>query len=149
MAIYAITDTQLTNIADKIRSKLGTSDLIGVDDMPAEIEKITGGEGAYTSNAHNSVTDIPGTYIDGSGRQVAYSGWSSSDYIYIPDGATHVYSIGASSDYNACYDKDKNFVSGIKSGRVSIPTNAKYLRFSNYTNGFNTMLVFYVNDYHD
>lgn len=45
MATYAVTDTQLKNIADKIRSKLGTSDLIGVDDMPAEIEKISGGGG--------------------------------------------------------------------------------------------------------
>ena len=43
MALYAVTDSQLTNIADSIRAKTGTADLIGVDEMPAEIGKISGG----------------------------------------------------------------------------------------------------------
>lgn len=60
MATYAVTDTQLKNIADKIRSKLGTSDLIGVDDMPAEIEKISGGG----AGVEFDFTDIPGNIAE-------------------------------------------------------------------------------------
>ena len=43
MALYAVTDTQLTNIADSIRAKAGTTEPIGIDDMPTEIGKISGG----------------------------------------------------------------------------------------------------------
>lgn len=43
MAIYVVPEEKLIAIADKIRSKTSKSGLMGIDDMPDEIESISGG----------------------------------------------------------------------------------------------------------
>ena len=51
MATYAVTDTQLTNIADAIRLKRDTAEEFSVDDMPLAISLIEGGGGGFELKA--------------------------------------------------------------------------------------------------
>lgn len=75
------------------------------------IENIQIGE-----NIHNTETDTVNTYIDKSGNQVTYSGWTSSDYMYIGDYDTW-FIVGNKSgfltEWNALYNENKSLVSSV------------------------------------
>jgi hypothetical protein len=75
------------------------------------IENIQVGE-----NIRNTETDIVNTYIDKSGQQVTYNGWTSSDYMYIGDYNTWFIVGNKSSfltDWNALYNENKSLVSSL------------------------------------
>ena len=82
---------------------------------------------------------IPNVYIDlNNGSEIAYNGWSATDYIDISDNTDGiVYRLGqiGGSVYNAFYDTNKNFISSFNgvgyNGGNTIPANAVYVRFSN------------------
>lgn len=79
---------------------------------------------------------IANTYIDESGQEIPYGGWSSTDFIAIPDGADYIYRNGSisSSNYNAFYTNSKTFISFFGSAsKDGVPTNAKYVRYSGAT----------------
>lgn len=104
--------------------------------------------GIYVNNVNNGYIPIwdksliSNIYIDTSnGSEIAYNGWSATDFIDISDNSDGViYRLGRISQatYNAFYDSEKNFISsiptvGINNGGNTIPANAKYVRFSNTT----------------
>lgn len=81
---------------------------------------------------------IPNVYIDlNNGAEIAYNGWSATDYIDISDNSDGVvYRLGqiGQNVYNAFYDANKNFISSFGgvgyNGGNTIPNNAVYVRFS-------------------
>lgn len=100
-----------------------------------------GGGGDYQSLDFDLVAD---TYINSSGVEQPYNGWSSSDYISV-DGLTEIYVCGISGGYNAWYDSSQIFISvaNISSGKaLAVPTNAKYLRISDTTANMSTTKIF-------
>jgi len=83
-------------------------------------------------------TLISNVYIDVStGAELAYNGWSATDYLDLSDNTDGiVYRLGqiAQNVYNAFYDTNKNFISSFGNvgynGGNTIPNNAVYVRFS-------------------
>lgn len=73
---------------------------------------------------------------DNNGAEVAYAGWSATDYIDTM-GADKLYRTGCfyTADYNAFYDSNKQFISSFRSATsiTSVPSGAKYVRFSKNT----------------
>lgn len=104
-----------------------------------------GGSGGQPSggNANRlALTLISDTYIDGNGNEVAYGGWSSTDFADI-SGKSTLYTSGASGSYNAFYDSSKTFISAFTaSAIVSIPNNAVYCRLSNTSASMTSVNIF-------
>lgn len=82
-------------------------------------------------NLHDSSTDIPNTYINGStGELVNYNGWDSTDFIEIK-GQIAVNFLSKEWQYCAVYDENKNFIRSLTDGlNSSLTSNVKYIRFS-------------------
>lgn len=100
----------------------------------------TGGGGDYQSLELDLIAD---TYINSSGVEQPYNGWSSSDYVSV-DGQTEIYVCGISGGYNAWYDSSKVVIStaNISSGKaLAVPANAKYLRISDTTANMSTTMI--------
>lgn len=99
-----------------------------------------GGGGNYQSLDLDLVSD---TYINSSGVEQSYNGWSSSDYVSM-DGLSEIYVCGITGGYNAWYDSSKVFISvaNISSGKaLAVPSNAKYLRISDTTANMSTTKI--------
>lgn len=82
-------------------------------------------------------TLIQNKYYTTAGNRVNYNGWSCTDYIELPDGATELQidSIASSGgNYNAFYNSSSTFISNfsfeIGTNRLTIPANAKYIALS-------------------
>ncbi len=89
----------------------------------------------------NLTSDV---YIDGSGNEVSYNGWSATDYLEIENSDVYIaYSYEANA-YNAFYDSSKAFISTFSSasGKLTIPTGAKYIRLSAETTRMADMYIF-------
>lgn len=101
-----------------------------------------GGGGSGVENMDLNLTaDV---YIDnGTGAEVAYGGWSATDYLDIEDSNIYL-SWSQSNNYNAFYDSSKNFLSSFTSngGQLTIPVGAKYMRLSAETVNMNTLFIF-------
>jgi len=94
-----------------------------------------GGGGNYTDSLWDG-TLIPNIYIERNGSETSYAGWSATDYLEIPNVST-IYRAGpiTTASYNAWYDENKNFISFFGTGSIdTVPSNAKYVRYSNTTN---------------
>ena len=105
-------------------------------------------QGDYKSIWDKSL--IANTYIDRYGNQVNYNGWSSTDYLEISDNTTdYIYRIGTivSASYNAWYDENKTFISSF-AGRYtdSIPSNAKYVRYSGENANMTGDIIVYIGE---
>ena len=77
-------------------------------------------------------TIIPDTYISNTnGQEIPYGGWSSTDYISISGNEMSV-DLVRDDIYNAFYDSEKHFISSFNTYNmpITIPSNAKYVRFS-------------------
>lgn len=110
---------------------------------------LTGGSGGSSDLALCEFTMIPDTYIERDGSQVSWCGWSSTDYLDI-SGATKLYRYGyiGSASWNAFYNANKGYVSGLSSGGITnVPSNAKYVRFSaetsSITSSSNHLVAYY------
>ena len=140
----ALTD-KLVNIADAIRGKTGKTDAMTLDQMVTEIEGISGGGGAISGDGwvsgvpyeFNVISDV---YIAKDGNEIAYGGWSSTDYIpchgvtallhtYVPGAGTYYAFYGA--DYEVLPTSEKPLFSG---STLGVPANAYYYRASDGSN---------------
>lgn len=86
----------------------------------------------------------PDVYIDGSGNEVSYNGWSATDFLDIDNSDVYIaYSYEANA-YNAFYDSSKAFISTFSStsGKLTIPVGAKYIRLSTETSRMADMYIF-------
>lgn len=92
---------------------------------------------------------IDNVYINTSGVEVAYNGWSATDYISVTPGETLLCSsYQAWTMYNAWYDENKNFIynfsinsSNTTYTPIYVPNNAKYFRISNNTSYKGSIII--------
>lgn len=98
-------------------------------------------EGDYKSIWDGSL--VNNVYINyGTGEEVAYNGWSASDYLDLSentDGFFYRSGVIGQATYCSFYDSNKNFVAACPAannyGQTRIPNNARYVRLSTaYTN---------------
>ena len=90
-------------------------------------------------------TLISAVYIDdGNGAEVAYNGWSATDFIEIFGNELTV-PFTRGEKYNAFYDSSKTFISSFRTNLrpVTIPQNAKYVRFSDQNNSISADYYFF------
>lgn len=83
-------------------------------------------------------------YIDGSGNEVSYNGWSATDFLEIENSDVYIACSFEANSYNAFYDSSKAFISTFSStsGKLTIPTGAKYIRLSAETSRMTDMYIF-------
>ena len=95
---------------------------------------------------------ITGIYIDeNDGSEQEQSTWSATDFLEIEGNAiffTGTFLQYSSNIYNAFYDADKNYISRYTlptnpDNGVTIPANAKYVRFSCRTNLYQSNHYFF------
>lgn len=86
----------------------------------------------------------PDVYIDGSGNEISYNGWSATDFLEIENRDVYIAYSYESNNYNAFYDSSKAFISTFSStsGKLTIPTGAKYIRLSAETSRMADMYIF-------
>lgn len=87
---------------------------------------------SLSENLHDPSTDIPNVYLhQGNGSEIAYNGWSASDFIEIyPD---LYYFMSFTTDYTCVYDADKKFLYSGPPTTGTFRSDAKYIRVSNST----------------
>ena len=123
-------------------------------DSPVEIQTITGNI-TFRINDVNYNLDLKskqlfdkstvtnGYRLDGSGNaSTSSSNEFTSDYIEIAPNTTYIRSSGGITAYTrTCfYDNSKSFISKDDSNQIiTTPTNARYLRFSEYNSRLDTM----------
>ena len=137
--MYAVPSETLTSIADAIRSKTGSKEMITVAAMANAIEGISSGrvvikkaavEGEITKNK----------YLNGpNGKEISYDGWDISPY-YILDGDYFVCS-SAPQQYSTLYNADKQPIGIAPMMLMKRPANAKYLRYSDVSNIVSNFIV--------
>lgn len=81
MSKYSIEDTTLTNIANAIREKKETTDVIPVNAFATEIASIEGGSSKYAPR-HISFYGYTGTELDYELENLDLSNISSADYMF-------------------------------------------------------------------
>lgn len=92
----------------------------------------SGGNATYTALD----TWIANKYIsDTDGSEVSYNGWSATDFLDVSGTSLTVVGLSGTSgqvSYNAFYDTTKAFISNFSftTQIISIPSTAKYVRFS-------------------
>ena len=126
--MYAVPSETLTSIADAIRSKTGSNEMITVAAMANAIEGISSGsvvmkkaavEGEITKNK----------YLSGpNGEEISYNSWDISPY-YILDGDYFLCS-SSPQQYSTLYNADKQPIGIAPMMFMKRPANAKYLRYS-------------------
>ena len=126
--MYAVPSETLTSIADAIRSKTGSNEMITVAAMANAIEGISSGhvvmkkaavEGEITKNK----------YLSGpNGAEISYDNWDISPY-YILDGDYFICS-SPPQQYSTLYNADKQPIGIAPMMFMKRPANAKYLRYS-------------------
>ena len=137
--MYAVPSETLTSIADAIRSKTGSNEMITVAAMANAIEGISSGrvvikkaavEGEITKNK----------YLSGpNGEEISYNGWDISPY-YILDGDYFVCS-SPPQQYSTLYNADKQPIGIAPMMFMKRPANAKYLRYSDVSHMVSNFIV--------
>lgn len=110
-------------------------------DYPMEIENVEISE-IYSTNDYNTDNNMEliGKYLNSQGMEVSEDGWDISKYISVPLGITKFTAVRITGVApSICfYDASKKFISGEAYNNrrdfdISIPTNAKFFRFSSFT----------------
>ena len=137
--MYAVPSETLTSIADAIRSKTGSNEMITVAAMANAIEGISSGrvvmkkaavEGEITKNK----------YLSGpKGEEISYDGWDISPY-YILDGDYFICS-SPPQQYSTLYNADKQPIGIAPMMVMKRPANAKYLRYSDVSHTVSKFIV--------
>lgn len=137
--MYAVPSETLTSIADAIRSKTGSNEMITVAAMANAIEGISSGrvvmkkaavEGEITKNK----------YLSGpKGEEISYGGWDISPY-YILDGDYFICS-SPPQQYSTLYNADKQPIGIAPMMVMKRPANAKYLRYSDVSHMVSNFIV--------
>lgn len=96
-----------------------------------------------SNNIMDDVIPVPNTYIQG-GREIAYTNWTSSDFIQITPGALYYFEKATTLQYGSLYDSNKQYI-GIDtisfSGVIICPDNAHYMRISESTSRYSTIVL--------
>ena len=110
-------------------------------------------ESTWTDGVAYTFNPVNDTYIESNGAETAYTGWSSSPYLYCDGASQLVFTVlldstmlSVNNNYNAFYDENKTFISrfsiagignatidGAEIGaakEITIPENASYFRVS-------------------
>lgn len=137
--MYAVPSETLTSIADAIRSKTGSNEMITVAAMANAIEGISSGrvvikkaavEGEITKNK----------YLSGpNGEEISYNNWDISPY-YILDGEYFLCS-SSPQQYSTLYNADKQPIGIAPMMFMKRPANAKYLRYSDVSHMVSNFIV--------
>ena len=137
--MYAVPSETLTSIADAIRSKTGSNEMITVAAMTNAIEGISSGrvvmkkaavEGEITKNK----------YLSGpNGAEISYDNWDISPY-YILDGDYFICS-SPPQQYSTLYNADKQPIGIAPMMFMKRPANAKYLRYSDISHMVSNFIV--------
>lgn len=137
--MYAVPSETLTSIADAIRSKTGSNEMITVAAMANAIEGISSGsvvmkkaavEGEITKNK----------YLSGpNGEEISYNSWDISPY-YILDGDYFLCS-SSPQQYSTLYNADKQPIGIAPMMFMKRPANAKYLRYSDISHMVSNFIV--------
>lgn len=126
--MYAVPGEALTGIADAIRSKTGSDEMMTVASMAIAIEGISSG-GVVMKKAAVEGEITQNKYLAGpGGEEVSYNGWDISPY-YILDGDYFICNYSVSL-YCTLYNADKQPLGINLMMFMKRPANAKYLRFS-------------------
>lgn len=103
-----------------------------------------------SENLHDSSTDVPNTYINGS-VETSYNGWTSTDYIEIKPDTMYLIKRGPGNQYNALYKQDKTVdVSGLVVannithgyGILKTSSTSYYLRMSSSSSGISSVEIY-------
>lgn len=87
---------------------------------------------SLSDNLHDPSTDVPNVYLNQSnGSEIAYNGWSASDFIEIDPNL--YYFMSFTNAYTCVYDKDKNFLYSNPPATGTFRDTAKYMRVSEST----------------
>lgn len=81
---------------------------------------------------------IPNTYINTAGQPVTYNGWSATDFIEVTPNEVLTCAVSDRQNYNSWYDENQTYISNFGFSTlgyltIQVPSNARYVRFSNYT----------------
>ena len=93
--------------------------------------------------SHLPFTLKANTYIIAEdGSEVAYSGWSSTDFIDV-SGVDYISAFGVTGPWSCWYKEDKTFLSNheFNGAPVKVPYGAKYLRLSQADSIMNNLIV--------
>ena len=134
--MYAVTGETLTGIADAIRSKTGSDEMMTVAAMASAIEGISYD---FPSDL-NIVPEVPDTYIDqNNGDEIKYANWTSTGFIPV-DGRiiSRIAVLGFLNEYCYAYDAEKNPTQKIHIGSsvIELNKNVSYVRFSSQSTEF-------------
>lgn len=127
------------NDSDLIEYEKYTNGASPNPDYPQEIVNISGKSTLKDvgKNLFDKTTAEVGKYVTENGELGNSNNFSASDYIQVVSGNSYTYSgchmYDTFASGGAYYDENKGFVSSFKmqySGTITIPQNAKYVRFS-------------------
>lgn len=171
MAEYLVNDTDMTAVADAIRTKGGTTGaLMFPDGFVNAVEAIGAGSGESgdggvegsnglvvgSVNLHDPSSITEGYYVTSAGNEVAYASWSISNYIPVKGGKWYCISTDINRSEYCFYDVDKNvlgevgingIVGGIANGGFSLAffkakENSAFLRVSKATSVIQSLRVY-------
>ena len=126
--MYAVTGETLTGIADAIRSKTGSDEMMTVAAMASSIEGINSNYIVMKKAAVEGEI-IKDKYLSGADAQeISYGSWDISPY-YVLDSDYFVCS-SPPQQYSTLYNADKQPIGIAPMMFMKRPANAKYLRYS-------------------
>lgn len=138
-AVYEITNIMLSTSSDTNYEKYSGGNPAPNPDYPQEIVNISGKSTLKDvgKQLFDKTTAEVGKYVTENGELGNSNNFSASDYIQVVSGNSYTYSgchmYDTFASGGAYYDENKGFVSSFKmqySGTITIPQNAKYVRFS-------------------
>lgn len=107
------------------------------DNLQSQVNSLNEILDAYILKDYNlsRMKKIENSYITaGTGALINTQGWTSSDYITLPNNSLSINMLNTPTTeniYNAFYDSNYNFIQSFNAmNNVKIPTNAKYIRLS-------------------
>ena len=137
--MYAVSGETLTGIADAIRSKTGSDEMMTVAAMASAIEGINS-NCVVMKKAAVEGEIIKDKYLSSSnGEETSYGGWDISPY-YILDGDYFSCSLSPGK-YSTLYNADKQTIGITPEMFMKRPVNAKYLRYSNLSSNVHNFIV--------
>lgn len=141
----AVLDAGLTEIADAIRAKGGTTDNMAFPDgFKTAISALAAGGGALiigADNLHNTATDKANKYYN-NGVLTDYNGWTATDYIPVVEGTVYaVQNVTGNSIqalYSPFFDPNKNYLDGnqYKHGGYQMPELDGFILFKSPITGY-------------
>ena len=91
---------------------------------------------------------IPNTYINTAGQPVSYNGWAATDFIEVTPNEILNCAISDRQEYNCWYDENQTYITNFRCSSMGystlqVPSNARYVRFSSYTQNMENSIRFW------